>query len=85
MTFKRLPANWQAQLEQRAEPAAPAAPAKAGPLHYSFLAALGLAVVGACVGELAGCTRGTVMQRCTELRQLCFVAEAGRAAFPPLS
>lgn len=51
VTFRRLPANWQAQMEQRAEPAEPAAPAKAGPLHYAFLAALGLAVAGACVGE----------------------------------
>jgi len=53
VTFKRLPANWQAQLEQRAAPAEPAEPAKAGPLHYGFLAALGLSVAGACVGESA--------------------------------
>ena len=73
MTIKRLPDNWQAQLEQRAEPAEPAAPAKAGPLHYGFLAALGLAVVGACVGEMAGCMRGRVMQHCTVLRQYGFM------------
>ncbi|PRW33179.1 hypothetical protein C2E21_7763 [Chlorella sorokiniana] len=49
VTFERLPANWQAQLAKSAEPAEPAAPTKAGPLHYCFLAVLGLAVAGACV------------------------------------
>lgn len=50
VTFRRLPAKW-AQMEKHAEPAAPATPAKAGLLHHGFLAALALAVAGACVGE----------------------------------
>lgn len=54
VTFRRLPPNWQAKLEEPAEPAGAAAPSKAGPLHYAFLAALALAVAGACVGEREG-------------------------------
>lgn len=62
VTFKRLPANWQAKLAEP-EPAEAAAPSTAGPLHYSFLAALALAVAGACVGERGGGQRKLVRAR----------------------
>lgn len=60
VTFKkRLPANWQAKADaaQQAAEAAEGDAAAEGPLRLAFLAALALALVGACVGESQGHAR----------------------------